>query len=96
MLTNPDGSSEWSGDRLLRTAAAGARTRGKPYLEAVLGVPPDLLRIDLGAVQPELKNLRLRGRLQGNKVVPYYTRAEITKGDQDKSGPRPALGRRPG
>jgi membrane-bound lytic murein transglycosylase A len=30
-------------------------------------------------VLPDLKNMRLRGRLQGNKVVPYYSRAEIGK-----------------
>jgi membrane-bound lytic murein transglycosylase A len=41
-------------------------------------VPEDLLTIDLSAVYPELKNMRLRGRVVGNKVVPYFSRAEIT------------------
>lgn len=39
--------------------------------------PPDLLSIDLSSVYPELKNMRLRGRLQGNTVIPYYDRATI-------------------
>jgi membrane-bound lytic murein transglycosylase A len=49
----------------------------------VLGVPPDLLTIDLSEVVPDLKNMRLRGRLQGNKVVPYYSRAEIVAHEND-------------
>jgi membrane-bound lytic murein transglycosylase A len=39
--------------------------------------PDDLITVDLASVYPELKNLRLRGRLVGNKVVPYPTRKEI-------------------
>ncbi len=47
------------------------------------GVPDDLLTIDLSAVFPELKDKRVRGRLEGNKVVPYWSRAEIAaKGDK--------------
>ncbi|WP_291993636.1 murein transglycosylase A [Candidatus Accumulibacter sp. ACC003] len=78
LLTNPDGSSEGMVTGYYEPLLRGSRTRGEPYLQAVLGVPADLLSIDLGEVQPELKNQRLRGRLQGKKVVPYYSRAEIT------------------
>ena len=47
------------------------------------GVPDDLLTIDLSAVFPELKDKRVRGRLEGNKVVPYWSRAEIAaRGDK--------------
>ncbi|AQR65140.1 transglycosylase [Aquaspirillum sp. LM1] len=42
--------------------------------------PADLLTVDLASIYPELKNLRLRGRVQGNKVVPYWTRSEIEVG----------------
>ncbi len=42
------------------------------------GVPEDLLIVDLGAVYPQLRNMRLRGKLVGNKVVPYYDRAQLT------------------
>jgi membrane-bound lytic murein transglycosylase A len=49
----------------------------------VRGVPDDLLTIDLSAVFPELKDKRVRGRLEGNKVVPYWSRAEIgARGDK--------------
>ena len=46
------------------------------------GVPEDLLIVDLGAIYPELKSMRLRGKLKGNKVVPYYDRAQL---DSDES-----------
>ncbi len=42
--------------------------------------PPDLLTIDLGSLYPELKGKRLRGRVEGKKVVPYYNRAELETG----------------
>ena len=40
-------------------------------------MPADLVAVDLESVNPELKGLRLRGRLEGNRLVPYWTRAEI-------------------
>ncbi|MDR3159956.1 MAG: murein transglycosylase A [Zoogloeaceae bacterium] len=46
----------------------------------VWGVPPDMLTIDLGGVYPELSHLRLRGRIENGKVVPYWSRAEIEAG----------------
>ncbi|MDH3689156.1 MAG: MltA domain-containing protein [Gammaproteobacteria bacterium] len=39
--------------------------------------PDDLLHIELGELFPDLKNRRVRGRLVGNKVVPYHDRATI-------------------
>ena len=47
------------------------------YGVPLYGVPKDLLVVDLSAIYPELKNMRLRGRLEGNKVVPYLSRAQI-------------------
>jgi membrane-bound lytic murein transglycosylase A len=49
-----------------------------PY--PVYGVPDDLLVVDLGELYPDLRNMRLRGRLVGNKVMPYYSREEIESG----------------
>ncbi len=40
-----------------------------------MGPPADLLTIDLSSLYPELKGKRLRGRVQGNRVIPYYNRA---------------------
>jgi membrane-bound lytic murein transglycosylase A len=56
---------------------AGSRTRSERFGIPVYGVPADLVAVDLESVNPELKGLRLRGRLQGNRLVPYWTRAEL-------------------
>lgn len=55
----------------------GARSKGGVYQTALYATPNDLLTIDLGSVYPDLKNMRLRGRVVGNKVLPYPSRAEI-------------------
>jgi membrane-bound lytic murein transglycosylase A len=47
------------------------------YRYPLYGVPKDLLVVDLGSVYPQLNGLRLRGKLVGNKVVPYYDRAQL-------------------
>ena len=65
----------------------GSRARAKGYEQPVRGVPDDLLTIDLSAVFPELKDKRVRGRLEGNKVLPYWSRAEIAARGDKLPGP---------
>jgi len=55
----------------------GSRTRDETNRFPVYGVPDDLVVVDLAPIAPEVRNLRLRGRLDGRRVVPYYSRAEI-------------------
>ena len=78
-------SAEGSADGLVtgyyEPLLSGSRTPGKVYRYPVYAVPEDLLSIDLAEQYPDLKGMRLRGRLQGRKIVPYYTRAEIERGD---------------
>ena len=64
----------------------GSRTPSTKYSVPLYGIPPDLLTIDLASVYPELKNMRLRGRLQGTKVVPYLSRNEIDTGNDPLKG----------
>ncbi len=59
----------------------GDRVRTSKARFPVYAAPDDLIVVDLASVYPELKSLRLRGRLQGNKVVPYSTRSEIENGN---------------
>ena len=61
----------------------GARKRGGAFQTPLYRVPDDLLTVELGSVYPELKAMRLRGRLVGKKVIPYNTRAEIERADVD-------------
>jgi membrane-bound lytic murein transglycosylase A len=53
----------------------GARERSEVFATPLYRPPEDLLIVDLASVIPELKGKRVRGRLEGNKVVPYYSRA---------------------
>ncbi len=58
----------------------GSRKPTEKYRFPIYSPPDDLLVIDLGNALPEFKSLQLRGRLEGRKVVPFYSRAEIDRG----------------
>ena len=55
----------------------GSRVRTAEYKYPVYAPPQDLITVDLSDVYPDLKFRRLRGRLIGNKLVPYLERSEI-------------------
>ena len=55
----------------------GSRTQSGEHRYPIFGVPEDLIVVDLSAVNPDVRNLRLRGRLDGRRVVPYPSRGEI-------------------
>jgi membrane-bound lytic murein transglycosylase A len=55
----------------------GSRTRHDAYQTPVYGLPPDLVRADLGRFIPKLKGEHISGKVQGNALVPYASRAEI-------------------
>lgn len=57
----------------------GSRKRGGAYQTPLYRVPDDLITVDLGGIYPDLQNRRLRGRLSGKTLVPYYSRAEIDR-----------------
>ncbi len=55
----------------------GSRSQSPRFTTPLYARPPDLLSIDLASVHPELAGKRVRGRLEGNRVVPYFSRQEI-------------------
>jgi membrane-bound lytic murein transglycosylase A len=55
----------------------GSRSPSAAHPYPIFSVPPDLIVVELGSVVPEARQLRLRGRLEGRRLVPYYSRAEI-------------------
>lgn len=75
-LVNPDGKRTGLITGYYEPILQGSRTRKSSYTTPVFGVPEDLIVVDLGELYPELKHMRLRGRLEGRKLVPYYSRAE--------------------
>ncbi|CAB1370851.1 murein transglycosylase A [Denitratisoma oestradiolicum] len=76
VLVNPDGGREGLVTGYYEPLVRGSRNRSKRYDVPVFGPPEDMITVDLSSLYPELKNLRLRGRIEGRKLVPYYSRAE--------------------
>lgn len=88
-VANPDGSTSGTITGYYEPLLRGARNRTASAQYPILPPPDDLLTIELGDVYPQLKSLRLRGRLQGNKIVPYWSRAELA--DKEEKLSRKAL-----
>jgi membrane-bound lytic murein transglycosylase A len=57
----------------------GDRAPSAQFATPLYSPPPDLLTVQLGALYPELKGKRIRARLDGNRVVPYYSRADLDR-----------------
>ena len=74
---NPDGSEQGMITGYYEPKLYGSRTPTERFKYPLYAVPDDMLTIDLSEVYPQLKGLRLRGRLQGKRVVPYYSRTDI-------------------
>ena len=64
----------------------GSLVKTKRFRYPVYGRPDDLVTVDLGGLYPELQGKRYRGRLNSNRVVPYYSRAEIGNGARALAG----------
>ena len=79
-LINPDGTDTGLVTGYYEPLLHGSRKPSRRYRYPVYGVPDDLLVVDLGEVYPQLKGMRLRGRIEGRRVVPYYDRAQIDDG----------------
>lgn len=77
---NADGSEKGLITGYYEPLLKGSRNQTPRFRFPLYGVPDDLLEIDLSDIYPQLKGLRLRGKLQGRKVVPYTTRRDIDNG----------------
>ena len=78
-VLNADGSDIGLVTGYYEPLLRGARKRGGVFQTPLHRVPEDMLTIDLANVYPDLKTMRLRGRLEGSKIVPYFSRAEMTQ-----------------
>lgn len=75
--TNLDGSETGTITGYYEPLLYGSRTKSTRYPYPLYGPPNDLITVELDGIYPELKYKRVRGRLVGNKLVPYYNRSEI-------------------
>jgi membrane-bound lytic murein transglycosylase A len=76
-VVNPDGSETGLATGYYEPLLRGARKRGGKFQTPLHRVPDDLLTVDLTSAYPELKGMRLRGKLIGSRVLPYPSRAEL-------------------
>ncbi len=77
MVVNADESTTGMVTGYYEPLLRGSRTRTAHFRYPLYAVPQDLLVIDLSSVYPDLKHKRLRGRIEGNRVVPYLARGDI-------------------
>lgn len=84
--TNVDGSDNGLITGYYQPLLKGSRTQSAQYPYPLYASPDDLITVELDTLFPELKFKRVRGRLVGNKLVPYYNRAEIETEDSPVKG----------
>ena len=85
-LTNPDESRAGLVTGYYEPVVRGSRNNKSPYRTPVFDPPADLIVVDLADLYPDLKNLRLRGRIEGRKLVPYLDRAQWTAQEAQRAG----------
>lgn len=79
-VRNADGSTTGLVTGYYEPLIKASRAKNSQYRYPIYGVPDDMITVDLAGLYPELKNMRLRGRVQGNRLVPYWSREEIEQG----------------
>ena len=84
-LVNPDGTRTGLITGYYEPILKGSRTATRGFSHPVFGPPEDMIVVELSELYPELKHLRLRGRLEGRKLVPYYSRAEWVPQESKRS-----------
>lgn len=90
-LINADGSEQGLITGYYEPLIHASRTPTARYTTPVLGVPDDLVIVDLGDLYPELKSMRLRGRVEGRKLVPYWSNGQLTSMAADAQLPAKTL-----
>lgn len=79
-LLQSDGRTEGLATGYYEPLLRGSRKPTVRYRHPVYGIPDDLVTLDLPAFGIDAREPRLRGRLDGKRVLPYYERAQIEAG----------------
>jgi membrane-bound lytic murein transglycosylase A len=76
-ITNVDGSATGLITGYYEPLMRGSRTKSERYRYPLYARPDDLITVELNGLYPELAGRRLRGRVNGTRLEPYYSRGEI-------------------
>jgi membrane-bound lytic murein transglycosylase A len=85
-VTSSDGTERGLVTGYYEPLLRGSRTRSAEFSAPLYAPPDDLLQIELSELYPALKGQRVRGRLDGRRVVPYWVRADIDAGKANLTG----------
>ena len=80
-VLNPDGTDTGLVTGYYEPLLKGSRTRSEQFPYAIYAPPDDMLEVDMGELFPQFRGKIVRGRLQGKRVVPYFSRAAIDAGE---------------
>ena len=75
--SNADGTDSGMITGYYQPLLKGSRKKSAQNPYPLYKAPKDLVTVELADVYPDLKYKRIRGKLVGNKLLPYNTRAEI-------------------
>ena len=85
-IAAPDGNDVGLVTGYYEPLLAGSRASTAQFTIPLHAPPDDLLTIEIADLYPELKDKRVRGRVDGKKVVPYWSRAELERGASSLAG----------
>lgn len=86
-LQKEDGSKEGLLTGYFEPLLQGSRRSEGAFQYPLYAEPADLISVDLASLDPDLKGKRLRGRLQGNKLVPFFDRETWERIGPDREEP---------
>ena len=82
-LYNSDGTDKGIITGYYEPLLYGSYKKDEKFKYPIYKVPEDLIIVDLREIYPELKKFRLRGKVEGNRLVPYGNREVIENSNED-------------
>jgi len=76
-VMNPEGTDTGLITGYYEPWLKGSLSRTERYRYPLYQRPDDMVTVELNSLYPELANRKLRGKLEGSKLKPYYSRGEI-------------------
>lgn len=83
---NDDGSDAGLITGYYQPILNGSREPSKKYNTPIYRTPDDLITVDLSEIYPDMKYKRLRGKVEGNKLLPYFSREQISSNENILKG----------
>ena len=84
-----DGRGDIAGalHRVFEAELKGSPTRTERFDVPLFGVPPDLVSVDLGRFDKNLRGRSFVGRVANGRIVPYHRRGDIQQGALGSDAP---------